>query len=66
MKINEAPLDRAIRGVVGVAIIATPVMGLDTSPPALSWNSSHASRGCSIEALRTTGGAGYFYCFAAN
>jgi hypothetical protein len=41
-------------------------MGLDTSPPALSWNSSHASRGCSVEALRTTGGAGYFYCFAAN
>jgi hypothetical protein len=40
--------------------------GLDTSPPALSWNSSHPSRGCSVEALRTTGGAGYFYCFAAN
>jgi hypothetical protein len=40
--------------------------GLDTSPPALSWNSSHPSRGCSVDALRTTGGAGYFYCFAAN
>jgi hypothetical protein len=40
--------------------------GLDTSPPALSWNSSHASRGCSVDLLRTTGGAGYFYCFAAN
>jgi hypothetical protein len=40
--------------------------GLDTSPPALSWNSSHPSRGCSVEALRTTGGAGYLYCFAAN
>ena len=40
--------------------------GLDTSPPALSWNSSHPSRGCSIESLRATGGAGYFYCFAAN
>ena len=40
--------------------------GLDTSPPALSWNSSHSSRGCSIESLRATGGAGYFYCFAAN
>jgi len=40
--------------------------GLDTSPPALSWNSSHATRGCSMDLLRPTGGAGYFYCFAAN
>jgi hypothetical protein len=41
-------------------------MGLDTSPPALSWNSSHPSRGCSQEALRGTGGDGLIYCFAAN
>jgi hypothetical protein len=41
--------------------------GLDTSPPALSWNSSHPSRGgCSQAALRGTGGDGLFYCFAAN
>ena len=40
--------------------------GLDQSPPALSWNSSHPSRGCGQEALATTGGAGLFYCFAAN
>ncbi|HST95768.1 MAG TPA: hypothetical protein VLJ78_13420 [Microvirga sp.] len=41
--------------------------GLDESPPAKSWNSSHASRGgCSQDALRGTGGAGLFYCFAAN
>jgi hypothetical protein len=31
-----------------------------------SWNSSHASRGCSQAALASTGGAGLFYCFAAN
>ncbi len=31
-----------------------------------SWNSAHASRGCSQEALRGTGGAGLFYCFAAD
>jgi hypothetical protein len=30
-----------------------------------SWNSSHASRGCSQENLRGTGGDGLFYCFAA-
>ena len=40
--------------------------GLDTSPPALSWNSSHPSAGCSDDALKKTGGAGYLYCFAAN
>jgi hypothetical protein len=31
-----------------------------------SWNSSHGSRGCSQENLVGTGGAGLFYCFAAN
>ena len=31
-----------------------------------SWNSSHASRGCSQENLISTGGAGYFYCFAVE
>lgn len=42
-------------------------MGLDDSPPAKSWNSSHASRGgCSQDALKGTGGDGLFYCFAAN
>ena len=38
--------------------------GLDDSAAAKSWNSSHATRGCSIEALIATGGNGYFYCFA--
>jgi hypothetical protein len=40
--------------------------GLVTDPWALSWNSSHATVGCSQEALVRTGGAGLFYCFAAN
>ena len=31
-----------------------------------SWNSTHASRGCSQQALQGTGGAGLFYCFAAD
>jgi len=31
-----------------------------------SWNSSHGSRGCSQELLKDSGGAGLFYCFAAN
>lgn len=31
-----------------------------------SWNAAHNSRGCSQDALRSTGGNGYFYCFAAD
>ena len=31
-----------------------------------SWNSAHASRGCSQMNLVSTGGAGHFYCFATN
>ena len=31
-----------------------------------SWNSAHASRGCSQQDLVGTGGAGLFYCFAIN
>ena len=33
---------------------------------AKSWNFAHQSAGCSQEALVKTGGAGRFYCFAAN
>jgi len=31
-----------------------------------SWNSAHPSRGCSQDNLVAIGGAGLFYCFAAN
>ncbi|CAN5919124.1 hypothetical protein BH11GEM1_BH11GEM1_34800 [soil metagenome] len=31
-----------------------------------SWNSAHPSRGCGQANLVSTGGAGLFYCFAAN
>ncbi len=41
-------------------------IGLNDSDAAKSWNSSHPSRGCSLEALRGTGGDGLLYCFAAN
>jgi hypothetical protein len=32
----------------------------------MSWNNAHPSRGCSQANLVATGGAGLFYCFAAN
>jgi hypothetical protein len=31
-----------------------------------SWNSAHASKGCSQDVLKSTGGDGRFYCFAAK
>ncbi len=39
-------------------------IGKDDTMPMKSWNSSHLTRGCSVESLKTTGGAGLFYCFA--
>lgn len=40
--------------------------GLDESVPAKSWNSSHQSRGCSLDQLKASGGGGLYYCFAAD
>jgi hypothetical protein len=31
-----------------------------------SWNSSHTTQGCTLEAFNGSGGAGRFYCFAAD
>ncbi len=55
-------------GAEGAAVVGHhDRMGLNEEPPAKSWNSSHPSRGgCSQDALRGTGGAGLFYCFATN
>jgi hypothetical protein len=41
-------------------------MGLRDDEPSRSWNTSHPSRGCSQANLRSSGGAGLFYCFATN
>jgi hypothetical protein len=41
-------------------------VGLKDSRHMKSWNSSHGSRGCSMDLLKASGGAGFFYCFAAN
>ena len=41
-------------------------IGTDESAPMKSWNSSHATRGCGLAELKTTGGAGLLYCFAVN
>lgn len=41
-------------------------LGLRDDAPSRSWNTSHPSRGCTMEGLRSTGGSGLFYCFAAD
>ncbi|MBC5765414.1 hypothetical protein [Ramlibacter albus] len=40
--------------------------GTGSDPRSASWNSAHSSRSCSAGGLRETGGAGLFYCFAAD
>jgi hypothetical protein len=40
--------------------------GLKETRHMKSWNSAHGTPGCSQEALKRVGGAGLFYCFAAN
>ena len=55
-------------GADGAAVVGHhDRIGLNDSAPMKSWNSSHPSRGgCSQDALKGTGGAGLFYCFATN
>ena len=38
--------------------------GLTDTEQAHSWNSTHQSRDCTQDGLRSTGGNGLFYCFA--
>jgi len=40
--------------------------GLRDDAASKSWNSSHPTRGCSAQALVSTGSAGLLYCFAVN
>lgn len=41
-------------------------LGLRDDASSRSWNSSHPSRGCSLPALQSSGGAGLLYCFAID
>ena len=55
-------------GADGIAIVGhSDRTGLNDSAEAKSWNSSHPTRGgCTVDAFKSTGGEGLFYCFAAN
>ncbi len=39
---------------------------MSQDPREQSWNSAHATRGCSQDDFKATGGAGLFYCFAID
>ncbi len=41
-------------------------VGLKDTRHMKSWNSSHGTPGCDPDSLKKVGGAGLFYCFAAN
>jgi len=41
-------------------------IGLRDDDASKSWNSSHPSRGCSQDALKSSGGDGLLYCFAVK
>ncbi|MCX7305121.1 MAG: hypothetical protein NTV73_12420 [Hyphomicrobiales bacterium] len=60
--------DWTLDGAEGAAMLGHhDRKGPDTLATATSWNAAHASRGgCSQDALKGTGGAGFLYCFAAN
>lgn len=57
-------------GAGGAMVGHADRIGIDDSAPMKSWNTSHRSRGaeggCSQNDLKSTGGAGLFYCFAAD
>ena len=58
-------------GTAGAAMVGhSDRTGLSDTAQAKSWNASHPSRGpgggCTQDDLKSTGGAGLFYCFAVN
>lgn len=54
-------------GAEGSAMVGhSDRIGLRDDDSSHSWNSSHPSRGCSVEALKLSGGGGLLYCFAVK
>ncbi|MFC6520310.1 hypothetical protein ACFQAT_11520 [Undibacterium arcticum] len=41
-------------------------LGLKDDEASRSWNAAHPSKGCSLDALASTGSAGLLYCFAVK
>ena len=67
LQMGEAPCGNwtsASEGMGAASVGHSDRMGRGATGP--SWNAAHNSRGCSQQNLAASGGAGYFYCFAAN
>ncbi len=54
------------RNGIGTAMLGHSDRMGPATPTGTSWNAAHGSSGCSQDNLVSTGGAGLFYCFAAN
>jgi hypothetical protein len=65
---NDTTCSNWTSGGAGSAILGHHDRGGTNPDPVanVSWNSSHGSRGCDMPSLKSTGGDGRFYCFAAN
>jgi hypothetical protein len=68
---NDMTCGNWTSGTQGAAMLGhADRVGLRDDEPSKSWNSSHPSRGpgggCTQADLRSTGGDGLLYCFAAN
>ena len=64
---NDMTCKNWTSSTVGAAILGhSDRTGITNDAQGQSWNSSHTSRDCSQDGLKSTGGAGLFYCFATN
>jgi hypothetical protein len=64
---NDMTCKNWTSSTVGAAMLGhSDRAGLANDPRGQSWNSSHPSRDCSQDGLKSTGGVGLFYCFATN
>jgi hypothetical protein len=64
---NDMTCKNWTSSTVGTAMLGhSDRAGIGNDPRGQSWNSSHPSRDCSQDGLKSTGGVGLFYCFATN
>jgi len=64
---NDTTCKNWTSSTVGSAMLGhSDRTGTTDDPRGKSWNSSHPSRDCSQDGLKSTGGVGLFYCFATN
>ena len=65
--VNDMTCKNWTSSTVGTAMLGhSDRAGTTDDPRGQSWNSSHPSRDCSEDGLKSTGGVGLFYCFATN